>query len=332
MRNQFLVSILVPIYGVEKYIERCIVNLMEQSYDNLEYIFIDDCGNDQSMDILYETLSRYPNRVSNVHIIKHEKNRGLAAARNTAVAAAKGDFIMHVDSDDWTDKVIVEKCVEHQLKTNADIVFTDILTIYANYSIVEQWPDANSNIDLCLGQLQSKNRWNMWAQMIRRALYINNGIEVKEGCNMGEDFHTAPRLSYYAQCIAYVHEPLYFHDRSNENSYSNNFKESHYIQKIEGCGVLIDFFKNKGEAYIDAINESLLLTSVCALKECSLAGGHNAFYTEQFHKAKELASKYYYSLSLFNRLVLRLAKHRKTLTILCRIFIKLRNTIMIIKQ
>ena len=98
------VSILVPVYGVEKYIERCARSLFEQTYDNIEYIFVDDCTKDRSIEILQKVLEDYPNRKNQVKILHHEKNRGLSAARNTALDASTGDYLMHVDSDDYLRK------------------------------------------------------------------------------------------------------------------------------------------------------------------------------------------------------------------------------------
>ena len=118
----YLVSILVPIYKVEKYIERCAISLFEQTYDNIEYIFVDDCLPDNSISILKEVVERYPQRKNKVCILHHEKNRGLSAARNTAINAASGLFISHVDSDDYLDPDAIKLLVEKQLETGADIV------------------------------------------------------------------------------------------------------------------------------------------------------------------------------------------------------------------
>ena len=90
----YLVSILVPVYGVEKYIERCARSLFEQTYENLEYIFVDDCTPDKSIEILKRVIEDYPNRKNQVRIIHHEHNRGLAAARNTALDAATSEFYL----------------------------------------------------------------------------------------------------------------------------------------------------------------------------------------------------------------------------------------------
>ena len=96
------VSILVPVYGVEKYIEKCAVSLFEQSYEDIEYIFVNDCTPDRSIEVLRATIARYPQRQKQVVIIDHDVNRGLGAARHTATEwAATGELVMHVDSDDY---------------------------------------------------------------------------------------------------------------------------------------------------------------------------------------------------------------------------------------
>ena len=104
-------SILVPVYGVEKYIERCARSIFEQTYHNLDIVFVDDCTPDKSIDLLQRVLEDYPKRKAQTRIIRHAHNRGLSAARNTAVAAAIGTFLTHVDSDDWIELNAVEVLV-----------------------------------------------------------------------------------------------------------------------------------------------------------------------------------------------------------------------------
>ena len=98
--NEITVSILIPVYNVEKYIERCARSIFEQTYQNLEIIFVDDCTPDNSIEILRRVLGDYPYRQPQTHIIRHDHNRGLGAARNTAMDAATGDYIYFIDSDD----------------------------------------------------------------------------------------------------------------------------------------------------------------------------------------------------------------------------------------
>ena len=124
------VTICVPIYNVEPFFERCIRSLFEQTYDSIEYIFVDDCSPDNCIKILKETQCDYPERVPHVHIIRHEKNRGLSAARNTAVAHCQTDFLLHVDSDDFLERDAVEKLVNEQQEDDYDIVTGNAEVVY----------------------------------------------------------------------------------------------------------------------------------------------------------------------------------------------------------
>ena len=134
----YLVSILVPVYGVEKYIERCARSLFEQTYNNLEYIFVDDCTPDNSIAILKRVMEEYPMRKGQVRILRHERNRGIAAARNTALDAAQGSFLSHVDSDDYLARDAIRLLVNKQVETGADIV-TGIFSIITHKGIQQSY-------------------------------------------------------------------------------------------------------------------------------------------------------------------------------------------------
>ncbi|MCE9269679.1 glycosyltransferase [Bacteroides thetaiotaomicron] len=132
-----LVSILVPIYGVEKFIEKCAVSLFEQTYPNIEYVFVDDCTTDNSISVLRDIIAKYPDRESKVRILHHEHNRGLAAARNTAIGNAVGEYVMHVDSDDYLDIYAVEKSVNQIRKENADTLMFGMRHVFVNKIVTQ---------------------------------------------------------------------------------------------------------------------------------------------------------------------------------------------------
>ena len=88
------ISILIPVYKVEQYIEKCAISLFEQTYSDIEYVFVDDCSPDSSIQCLKSVIEKYPQRSKNIKIIRHERNRGLAAARNTAITF----FFIHFSS------------------------------------------------------------------------------------------------------------------------------------------------------------------------------------------------------------------------------------------
>lgn len=116
------VSIIVPVYKVEKYIERCARSLFEQTYEDLEYIFVDDCSPDNSIAILNRVVEDYPQRQQQVHIIRHEKNTGQSGARNTGIKAAAGDYIFFLDSDDEVSRDCIQKMTAPLKQKHYDFV------------------------------------------------------------------------------------------------------------------------------------------------------------------------------------------------------------------
>ncbi len=97
------VSVIIPVYNVEKYIEHCARSLMEQTLMDIEYIFVDDCTPDHSMEILQRVLTDYPERLESIRIIHHTQNSGLATVRNTGLQSAQGEYIKHCDRADWVE-------------------------------------------------------------------------------------------------------------------------------------------------------------------------------------------------------------------------------------
>ena len=102
------VSVIIPVYNVEKYIEKCARSLFEQTLDDIEYIFIDDCSPDNSMLVLSKVLKSYPKREAQVRIIRNPENKGVAYSRTIGMKAATGEYMIHCDPDDWVDKELYQ--------------------------------------------------------------------------------------------------------------------------------------------------------------------------------------------------------------------------------
>lgn len=124
------VSIIVPVYNAEKYLEKCLESLLNQTYKNIEII----CVNDGSIDKSLELLNLY-NKNDNRIVIYTQNNQGQSVARNMGLEKATGDYIMFVDSDDWVDRTIVEIMLEEALKNNADIVMCAYIREYEYKSL-----------------------------------------------------------------------------------------------------------------------------------------------------------------------------------------------------
>src|SRR5690554_2984658 len=115
-----ILSVIVPIYNVEKQIKRCSISLFEQSFQNMEYIFVNDCSSDKSMEILNEVIDTYPEKKKQIVIINHDTNKGLSAARSSGIQLAKGEYIAHCDSDDWIDTDMYELMMNSIIKEKSD--------------------------------------------------------------------------------------------------------------------------------------------------------------------------------------------------------------------
>lgn len=257
----YKVSILVPIYGVEQYIERCARSLFEQTYQNLEYVFVNDCSPDRSLELLLNVITDYPQRKDAVRIVSHEKNRGLAAARNTALEYATGVFISHVDSDDWVDPQMIECLVSRQLETDADIVSCDALIHGSDGERYLEESDYGSKDEMMRRILQLSMDHVIWRRLIRLSLYKANDIHLVEGANIGEDHYTLPRLLFYADSFARCKRVLYHYNCLNEHSYMQSTDEAfnfiRYKSNITSFNILTDFFRPRSSYYSDYL---------CALK------------------------------------------------------------------
>lgn len=253
-----LVSILVPVYNVEAYIERCARSTFEQTYQNLEYVFVDDASPDSSIAVLQRVITAYPERRHSIKILHHENNKGLATARNTAVAACHGDFVIHVDSDDWLEPEAVELLVSRQQETDADIVYTrgNYLENHGSVKIdCRDW--STDRRTLLINLLQDNATICIWSKLIRRSLYIDYHIRCDERGGYYEDYQALSQLVYYARTIACLDAYIYHYDRANPNSIVTNALNSIEIQKqgLRSIQCVYDFFQANDPRYLEHVKK-----------------------------------------------------------------------------
>ena len=293
----FEVSLLVPVYGVEKYIEKCARSLFEQTYREIEYIFVDDCTPDNSIAILESVVERYPARRSQVKIVHHEKNRGLSAARNTAIEQATGDYIMHVDSDDYLELDAVEKAVKKAIEDNADMVIFDMNYVFTDAVIRGYAGVSNSSLEYMHRIIRRDSAVCIWGGLYRRSLYEDNDVWAIEGLNYGEDYVTKPRLVYYAQKITYLSEPLYNYVQYNSSSYTQNITRKSIKDILRGCEILESFFSKLHDEAVrfDTIEAELKIRNkVFLLEYCDKNDRKyvNSLFPEMKSKMASMALKH----------------------------------------
>ena len=225
------VSIVIPIYNVEAYIERCLQSVVSQSYQTFECILIDDCGTDGSIHFAEEFIKNYDGEIS-FSILRHDKNRGLSAARNTGMKAAKGDYIYFMDSDD----AITPDCIETLLNLaekypKADYVQGDIVT--GSRNLMEGCIDSDvpefvndrqqlENIILC------KSHRTAWNRLLKRTFLLDNNLFFPVGLVM-EDHYWTYFVAKHAHAVAFAHQGTYYY-YNNEGSIVNARSRKHYIK------------------------------------------------------------------------------------------------------
>ena len=182
------VSICVPVYKVEKYIGRCARSIFEQTYHDLEIVFVDDCSPDNSIAVLSNVIAECPLVIGRVKIVRHSFNRGLAAARNTAVENATGDYLIWVDSDDFIEKTLVEQCVHVAETKKCDIVLYNICALYNNYQEILNHTKYSNTKERTIGLLSRQTILALWGGMYKLSLYKDNSIKAVEGINNNEDY------------------------------------------------------------------------------------------------------------------------------------------------
>lgn len=277
-----MVSILVPIYNVAPFIERCSRSLFEQSYHDIEYIFVDDASPDNSVDILKNTLKDYPDRMDAVKIISHPSNKGIAGARNTAVDNATGDYVLHVDSDDWLETDAVELLMSTAQRENADIVYSDFKEIRQDGTNILQNPDISDSRQYTKSLLCRKSLTHVIGKLIKRSIIVENDIRAIEGLNQGEDYLITPKLAYHSRKVTKAPNPIYNYNRLNISSYTANVNDKGIDMVIRVQQHLVDYFSDLPDA--DDFKTTIMKSCIYNKLTC--------FYCGPFSSYKKISELY----------------------------------------
>lgn len=226
------VSIIIPVYNVEPYIEDCVRSVTMQTHDNLEIILVDDCGSDNSMQLAEHILTQSSQEWRS---IKHAGNRGLSAARNTGADAATGDYLYFLDSDDYINPVTIEQLLHAAHQHDADITFgCGFVLLMPDSSLKPIWKDTAESLhelDAFHAYLRQEHTFMAQHRLIRRSAYMASGIRFQEGL-VHEDILWSLQMarSGLSICSAPGHH-LYFY-RQRSTSIMAQSKSS--PKKIEG--------------------------------------------------------------------------------------------------
>lgn len=240
------ISIIVPVYNVENYLEKCIDSILSQSYKNIELILI----NDGSLDKSGEICDRY--KSDNVKII-HKKNTGLSETRNLGIKASTGEYLMFVDSDDW----IVEDCISEIVNlikenSNIDIIVGRMINYYEssreykvdNYNFYDMNIKTGKQtikylFDDLYGQL-----WQACRCIYKKSLFLDNNIYFKSGI-ISEDLECIPKIYIKANNVAFYNKPFYVYRRVRNGSITTNTSKKNFIDTFRVVKKWIEILDNQ---------------------------------------------------------------------------------------
>lgn len=251
------VSVIVPIFKTEKYIEKCAKSLLNQTLDDIEYIFIDDCTPDNSMEILRRVVEQFPGRAGSVRLERMPENSRLAAVRSYGLQLATGEYVIHCDSDDWVDLELYEKMYDEAIRCNADVVFAPIVDEYVGSSILrknEKLPCAGKEI-VANWYCTNVGMFN-WNKLVKRTIYNENNILPFEGVNMWEDNALMLRVLYYANRVSSITGAAYHYNHTNMGAMTQGYGRSAVDQMLKCADLLGKFFAEKDDVqeYAKTVN------------------------------------------------------------------------------
>ena len=226
-----LVSVIIPFYNVEDYIEECLKSVINQTYRNLEIIFVDDCSPDNS----YLIVKKYMDRDDRIRLIRHKENLGLGGARNTGLKEANGEFIYFLDSDDYIENNYIEKMV-YNIK-DADMVCNNrILKFYEDgrkeYIKTKDITNKYQTLRF-IPQMYDFMMTSACCKLYRRNFLIDNNLFFTEKLKF-EDFYFINILKTRLKTIVFTYDTTYYYRQRNNSIIAqyktkNNQKDSLYI-------------------------------------------------------------------------------------------------------
>jgi len=238
---QSLISVIVPIYNVEDYIEECLKSIAQQNYSNYEVILINDGSTDDSMKV----VSLFIESNSEKFRLYHKENGGLSDARNFGLNKAKGEFVVFIDSDDYIAPTMLSTVGNAAQESKSDIVCFALAEVSEQGNKIRYIP-ANSTLSIGTYALSdaknliSSSLPNACNKLIRKSLFTQNNIQFPVGL-WYEDLAINPKLFFFANSITFIEDELYFY-RQRDGAITKTFSLK-VMDIYQVLASLVTFFK-----------------------------------------------------------------------------------------
>ena len=324
-------SVIIPVYNVEKYIDRCLKSIISQNYDDLEIIVIDNGSTDSSGSICDTYASEYSN-ISVYHI----ENHGVSAARNFGLAKAQGEFICFVDADDYLVGNLFSN-MENQLDSELDLlVFSYYNSLEKNLSEttrsakilpIEGKKDRNQFIALFTELFLSEMMYTVWNKIYRREFLEEHRI-MFEQYELGEDVRFNLNVFECVHTISFSKTCYYVYVSGRTNSAMgqyNPYRMSYQLEELEKVDQLMTGWDIHDDQFIDQIKARILMSNIQNISNQKMSLSKKRHYVEVLCRNQEMIALLKKATSPLHPLVRRLLHFRMYLTV---IFLKKLQTLI----
>ena len=225
------VSIIVPVYNVEKYIEKSLNSLINQTFDDFEIIIINDGSTDKSKDVIDTFIEKYPEKIKYFE----KENGGAADARNYGINVATGEYIAFLDPDDYIEKEMLDEMYNKAKEENSDLVECDFYWEYPNKKKLDTGEVYSNKKEMLI-----KTRVMPWNKLIKRSLLEENNIRFPKGLRY-EDIEFTYKMVPYCTKVSFVKKPfIHYVQREESASYSYNEKVGDIYKVLDN---VINYYK-----------------------------------------------------------------------------------------
>ena len=254
----YKVSIIIPIYKAEKFIERCAKSLLNQDFNSIEYIFINDATPDDSFKILKKIVDQC-DRKGDIKLLENEYNLGVAKTRKKGMLEASGEYVIQIDSDDWIESNMISILYNKGKKENADIVACDYYVSFITGKKTYRKEEYKSNIDFNIKNIMlGRVHPSFCNTLIRKDFYLNNNILPKGKVNMGEDYEMMLKLFLSTEKVSYIPKAFLYYTQYNENSITKTMNKEYINDTIHCIKVFEEILKPTKNRYIEEFRTMLV--------------------------------------------------------------------------
>lgn len=298
------VSVIIPVYNTEKYLEKCLNSVLKQTLKEMEIIVINDGSKDQSKRIL-EKYKKIDERI----VVITKPNEGLTKTRNLGIKISNGEYIYHLDSDDYIEENMLFEMYKKAKENNLDIIICDYYKetlskkeYVKNLDIEEDEIVFGKTYTHYLLDSEKKIAPAIWSKLIKREIYRKNKISFPEDIFLGEDVITGIMIAYFSNKVGKINRPFYHYIIHEAQGTKTIDKNKEFLDKWNGIEKLEIFFKNKPdfEEFKDGIEKNRIIFYFQLFKQLKYIKNINKEYLEKI--GETVKYKYYKEMKFYKKI------------------------------